>query len=219
MIPTTSSPFFPVTRPVLRVAFFGESRSGKDTAAIPLIALGYEPITRGNLIKSGVRGLKGRLGAFRLLARAFVCGASGKEMMRLYKSVSYYLAHKISPITEDETDKEAIRPLLEWYGKVHSARLLRTMMAYVPEKCVNTRIYEVEEARAWRGIGGKIIEITRKKSAYAPTISAFERERLAVIRREGLIDETIANDGSKNDLFWQVLSATATLQKERTKSP
>lgn len=193
------------------VSFFGESETGKDTAALVLIEMGYEAVTRGTLIKQGVAGMKGYMSLFPLFSRMILRGAKSKDIKRVLASYLLLDCDEVDPFTDNHREKDKIRPLLEWYGQVHATRLLKEMMDTLPDICMNTRIYEPEEATAWVKAGGTIIEVTRTKDDSFPPISAFEQKKIDAIRSAGLVSATISNDGTKQELWKKVLEVAGYL--------
>lgn len=107
-----------------------------------------------------------------------------------------------SAFTEDNAQKQKIRPILEQWGEVNYDGVMAEFFGHLPERAVNTRLSRAREGVAWRERGGIIIHITR------PGVKAatdWERSRLEELYDHGLIDETIENSGSIPDLHNKIL--------------
>lgn len=107
-----------------------------------------------------------------------------------------------SAFTENDAEKSHIRPLLEQAGEIFYDSMLNEMFKSLPEKAVNQRLVRVREAIAWREAGGRIYELVRPHICPA---TDWERERMAELRRSGLIDGIIVNDSTVQELHDQVL--------------
>lgn len=106
-----------------------------------------------------------------------------------------------SAFTQDREQKARIRELLVHWGYTNYESIERRFFSTLPEQAVNTRIFRARECEQWRARGGVVIEVTRLGTG--PAEPNEERE-LAECFRLGLIDDTIANDGSLADLERQV---------------
>lgn len=114
-----------------RLAFCGYSRSGKDTAAMPLIAAGtHERRCFGDIIK--------------------------RQLDPLIRE-----HFNFSAFTENDEEKKKIRLVLESWGDANDKRIREEFFASLPRYCVNTRLFWPEEARVWRRHGGVIVEVVK----------------------------------------------------------
>lgn len=115
----------------------------------------------------------------------------------------------ISAFTEIRSQKEQIRPILEQWGECGYERILRTYMGWVGlrlsfgDRVVNTRIMRLKEVEEWKQLGGVIVEIVRPGVAPA---TQWEAKRMRELQESGMIDHTIINDGSPDELRHQLKS-------------
>jgi hypothetical protein len=107
----------------------------------------------------------------------------------------------VSAFTEDDEQKQRIRPVLEAWGDVNADGIADEFFANLPSLAVNTRLVRVREAKEWRNRGGLVVEI--KRIGYGPA-SNWERDCLNELRQAGCIDATITNDGTIADLHAKV---------------
>jgi len=103
----------------------------------------------------------------------------------------------IDALTVTGEDKERIRKLLELWGDLNFTNLLGLMRAELRDNIVNSRICRTEEAELWRSEGGIVIEIRRP---YNIGKTLWERHRMNELRKDGLVDFTIINDSTVEDL-------------------
>jgi len=108
----------------------------------------------------------------------------------------------IDTFTENNTDKNRIRGLLELWGDVNYADVFNEFFANLPDMCVNTRLVRVREAIAWKERGGIILNVTR--ATIRPS-SQWEFDRLAELQSAGLIDQNVVNHGTISQLHDQIL--------------
>lgn len=149
------------------IAFTGARRSGKDTAALPLIEAGWLRRCFGDIIKRQADGVVLKLLGF-------------------------------SAFTEVPAEKEAIRPLLEQWGEVFHAAVMREFFESLPERCVNTRLMRVSEGQEWVKRGGVIVEV-RRPGHLAST--DFEVAALNELRAAGLVSDVVYNAGTPFELY------------------
>lgn len=107
-----------------------------------------------------------------------------------------------SAFTENDGEKARIRPILEQWGEVNYDAITEEFFRNLPERAVNTRLVRVREARQWKDRGGIIVEIQRPGVGPA---TDWERDRLDELCAAGLIDYTIENDGTPEQLQQKVL--------------
>lgn len=152
------------------IALTGYARAGKDEAAKALIDIGWERRCFGDIIKKQIDAL-----------------------------VRQHLG--FSAFTENDEQKRVIRGTLEQWGESNYANITKEFFDTLPFKTVNTRLCREAEAREWRRRGGIIVEIQRV-TAGVPHGPSTDWERAVVdsLRTSGLIDITIVNDASPDDL-------------------
>lgn len=152
------------------VGLTGYARTGKDTVAKLLQEL--EPrfvvVSMGNLIK-----------------------ASADQVLREYLGISAY--------TEDPKEKEIVRDFLVWHGYHKYDTFLERFKAVCSkhEYLVNTRVFDLREAKWWVEQGGVLVEVQRP--GYGPAEPVEERN-LKRLREAGLVHATLVNDGDLNRL-------------------
>ena len=66
-----------------------------------------------------------------------------------------------SAFTENDGQKQQIRPILEQWGEVNYDGIMLEFFESLPPRCVNTRLCRVREAREWRKRGGIVVEVRR----------------------------------------------------------
>ncbi len=105
----------------------------------------------------------------------------------------------ISAFTEDRREKEAIRGFILYFGYHNYQKLFEEfkLQAIGEDYLINPRVFTWEEAMWWKGNGGVIWHVVRP---FIGPVEPKEEEELAKIIRSGLIDTTIVNDGSLEDL-------------------
>lgn len=108
-----------------------------------------------------------------------------------------------SAFTQNDAEKNQIRAVLEHWGDSNYDGIMAEYFDDLPKRCVNTRLVRVREAQEWRKRGGIVVEI--KRIGYGPA-SNWERDCLNELRQAGMIDHTILNDGSIEDLQAKVRS-------------
>ncbi len=107
-----------------------------------------------------------------------------------------------SAFTENDAQKSLIRGLLIEHGYARYDYFLQQLMSDLPERCVNARIFRVEEAVIWRNAGGTLYRVAR------PGNQAAEPKEEAELRRlhdGGFISGTLINSGSLADLRHEVM--------------
>ncbi len=114
---------------------------------------------------------------------------------QLQVSVAYHMG--ISTFTEDDVQKRRIRGLLEQWGEANYDNISKQFFDSLPEKCVNTRLVRVDEARKWKEVGGEIVLIQRPGFDAA---TEWERNRLTELEDAGLIDDIVSNARGISDL-------------------
>jgi 5'(3')-deoxyribonucleotidase len=103
----------------------------------------------------------------------------------------------ISAFTDEDDEKRQIRGVLEHWGDANYDRITNEFFAKLPPRTVNTRLVRVREAQEWKARGGCIVEIERP--GFGPA-SQWEHDNLAELRASGLIDHTLQNDASIEQL-------------------
>lgn len=114
-----------------------------------------------------------------------------------------------SAFTEVREEKAQIRPILEQWGECRYAEILHQFLTLMPHKAVNTRLVRVREAREWKKRGG-VISIIRLD---VPPATPWEVDRMRELIAADLIDATIDNDGSIDDLHAELAATLLTLAK------
>lgn len=147
------------------IGLTGYARTGKDTVAFLLQELEprFELVSMGNLIK-----------------------ASADPVLREYLGISAF--------TEDAVEKEVIRNFLVWHGYHRYDHFLEAFkqVCHGRQYLINTRIFDLREAKWWVEQGGVIVEVSR------PGVEAAEpreAENLARLKELGLVHATLVNDG------------------------
>lgn len=105
--------------------------------------------------------------------------------------------------TENDDQKEKIRPLLEAWGDANYDGIMSEFFATLPETCVNTRIVRILEAQEWKRQGGEVWLVRR------PGMGAATKWELnALLDLHGAVgfDRTIDNDGDLKTLATKVHS-------------
>jgi hypothetical protein len=187
------------------VACTGLSRQGKDTAAIPLIKVGYAQDAFGRVIKERARSLDDVQVVEMLRWHEREYPDQPHERTRIWRAWLHMSDFKVDPFTEDTRpngDKERIRALLEWLGMWEYDELLFRFMETLPAPVVNTRLMRVREAEAWKACGGIIVEIIRDGIPR----SDFEKQSMEELREGDFIDYVIFNDFDVPTLHASMLS-------------
>lgn len=149
-----------------RIAFCGYSRTGKDSAAIPLIEAGHTRRCFGDIIKRQLDPI-------------------------IQKHFGF------SAFTEVTAEKARIRRTLESWGEDNYDAILDELFDGLPERCVNTRLCRVREARRWREVGGILIEVVRE--GVGPS-TPWEEATMREMRAAGLVDGELPNHGTVAEL-------------------
>jgi hypothetical protein len=102
-----------------------------------------------------------------------------------------------SAFTQDDAQKARIRHILEHWGDANYDGITREFFATLPEKCVNTRLVRLREAREWKARGGVILEVRRPG---AEACSSWEAANLYKLQEAGVIDAVLNNDGGIAEL-------------------
>jgi hypothetical protein len=153
-----------------RIAFCGYSRTGKDTAALPLLVAGYERRAFGDIIKRQIDTL-----------------------------VTHHMG--FSAFTTISEEKAKIRRTLESWGEDNYDAILEEFFNELPERCVNTRLCRVREARRWIEEGGVLVEIARKPNL---PHTEWEQRTMVEMRSLGLVSKVIHNDSTEAELHRHV---------------
>ncbi len=157
------------------IALTGYAGAGKDEAAAPLIAAGWERFAFGDVIKNIFDGLVWEH-----------LGFSAHTKDREQKSrIRGLLVH----------GGEA------FYEKVFAAYFHPSFASPVLGPLVNTRLMRVREAVKWKECGGIIIEVVRPGVGAAEPMEAAWLEE---IRAAGHIDHRISNGGTVQALHQAV---------------
>ena len=106
-----------------------------------------------------------------------------------------------SAFTEDDTQKNQIRPILEQWGEVNYDGVMREFFDTLPPRAVNTRLVRLREAKEWMRRGGIILRIRRPGVEPA---TDWERDRLQELYDGGAIHDTILNEGTVEQLWNRV---------------
>jgi hypothetical protein len=106
-----------------------------------------------------------------------------------------------SAFTEDDTQKNQIRPILEQWGEVNYDGVIREFFDTLPPRAVNTRLVRLREAKEWMRRGGVILRIRRPGVEPA---TDWERDRLQELYDVGAIHDTILNEGTVEQLWNRV---------------
>lgn len=117
---------------IRNIAFTGYARSGKDTAAVPLIERGWQRLCFGDIIKRQVGPLT-----------AQYLGISSRTEDDLEKTIIRPLLETWGEVNYDGVMQEFFRECEKY------------------ECVVNTRLVRVREANEWRRRGGIIVLIER----------------------------------------------------------
>lgn len=147
---------------IIRIALAGLSRTGKDTVAAMLQTK---------------------------LALKKVCyGDLIKQ--DLFDPISEHFG--FSPFTENDDEKDMIRPICEAWGN-SCPDLEYRFYDNLPYLAVNPRIFRPAECAKWKEHGGVIWEVVRP-GVYPKTVA--EMEQLKECRKQGYIDGLILNDST-----------------------
>lgn len=117
-----------------------------------------------------------------------------------------------SAFTEIDREKNRIRDLLISWTNANFDRLIKEFTENLPIRCVNTRIFRLEEALEWHRCGGIIIHVDRP--GYGP-VEPREFEELKRCYGAGLISYHINNKGDLTDLDSRVKKAIIDLNLRR----
>ena len=113
-----------------------------------------------------------------------------------------------SAFTENREQKVKIRTLLEQMGECAYDIIFDEYFATMPPRAVNARLVRIKEAEAWKAIGGRIVLIERDHVCAA---TPWEHDMLSALIESSLIDHTIANNTSIDDLHVAVVGYALTL--------
>lgn len=163
------------------IGLTGYARTGKDTVARLLQELEprFTVVSMGNLIK-----------------------ASADPVLQEYLGISAY--------TENPKEKEIIRSFLVWHGYHKYDEFLGRFKAVCQGKeyLINTRVFDLREAKWWVDQGGVLIEVQRP--GFGP-VEPTEERNLKRLKEAGLVHATLLNDGDLDKLrervraLWQAL--------------
>jgi len=106
-----------------------------------------------------------------------------------------------SAFTENNVEKQQIRPILEQWGEVNYDGVMREFFDSLPTLAVNTRLVRLREAKEWIRRGGIILRIRRPGVDPA---TEWERTRLQELYDGGVIHDTVLNDGTIEQLHNRV---------------
>lgn len=152
---------------IIRIALHGYARTGKD--------------------EIGIR-LQNRLGLVRVAFGDII-------KLQVDPICKRYLG--FSAFTTDRTQKAQIREFLVHWGYANYQNILDELMKKLPGRCINTRIFALEEAVEWTNKGGVIVEVKRPGVRAAEPMEKLELKRC---RERNLIKYVINNNGSLEDL-------------------
>lgn len=193
-----------LTRASDMVGFTGFAGSGKDEACKILEAAGYNRVSMGDIIKRRLHTAS----PLSLLAVILwmVCNRTKwVEFCSVCQAIKILRVDMVDVYETDLAVKNKFRPLLEWYGMCYYDSILRELIENIRLPVYCNRIMRVEEATAWRDGGGILIEILRPGSEAA---TRFEGEQIFSLLNGGLIDYTLLNDGTTQELWDKVLCCT-----------
>jgi hypothetical protein len=108
----------------------------------------------------------------------------------------------ISAFTEQDEQKRIIRPLLELWGDVNHDEVMKAYFAYLPKRCVNTRLVRVREAEEWKRQGGIVVHIQRHG---VRAVSDWEGLALCELDHANVIDYRLYNDWGPEELGKRVV--------------
>ena len=97
-----------------------------------------------------------------------------------------------SAFTEDRTQKERIRRVMEAWGEDNYSAICDAFFRDLEPPSVNTRLVRVREARLWTERGGIVVRVNRPGRTGA---TQWERDRLVELERGGFVSGSIENDG------------------------
>lgn len=123
--------------------------------------------------------------------------------------------HGFSAFTDKPKEKAKIRNLLEQHGEKNYDSVMKEFFDTLPEKCVNTRLMRIREAREWVKRGGVIVFVC-KPGVKAET--KFCAECCDELIKGGVIWAYLHNDGDKEALA-QKVTELFNLDAERTPTP
>jgi hypothetical protein len=178
------------------IALTGYSRSGKDTAADALVAIGYERRAFGDIIKRFVAEDQSVMFShFRhwLLDTA----RTQSRISEIAYGWSLVKLCGVDPFTQDDEVKPLLRALFEDYGIWRYDEVVQQFFSSLPEKCVNSRLCRPEEAIQWRQRGGLIVEVIRPGNRPQTEV---EGQWMTELHVQGLVDSIIKNNGSPSQL-------------------
>lgn len=122
-----------------------------------------------------------------------------------------------SAFTENDKEKRLIRELLVHWGYANYPNIYQEYFANLPEYCVNTRIFRLQEAIEWALRGGVIWGVHRPGVIPA---EVKEYEEIVAIKEHGLISAVIENDGTLEDLRIKTMGAfLKAIQSDATEVP
>lgn len=204
------------------VAFTGYGNVGKDEAAKVLIELGYQRCAFGDIIKrmsqdASIACPNGILDWMAGVLAGADCPIKSEMesafldfnrrgmglAIEIHNGLYGIQCQQYDPFSEQDEVKKRLRPALEWLGMWRYGEILEEFVSYIKPPAVNTRLMRVAEGKIWKDNGGKIFLI--HKPGVAPQ-TAFENNAVQTLMSERLIDNTIFNDGSREDLWKNVLT-------------
>lgn len=180
------------------IALTGYARSGKDVVAATLNRhFGHFRLATGDIIK--------------------------RELNEAIKT-----SFGFSAFTEEDEEKRKIRNILEEWGNARYREILAEHMETVKKiqnlgdatwdlgrPIVNARLCRIEEAIAWKNIGGLIVRVVRRGvTAASPTEAMWADD----LHNLGYLDYTLKNYGTKHELEAAAKDYVTSLRKlERKK--
>jgi hypothetical protein len=178
------------------IALTGYSRSGKDTAADALVALGYQRKAFGDIIKSMVDDTDYKVfGNFH--DWLIETGRPQARISAIAYGWSLIKMCGVSPFTQEDDTKIHLRPVLEDYGIWKYEQVTERFFSTLPKLCVNSRLCRAAEGKRWREEGGILIEIVRPGNKAHTDVEAGWMVELT---EAGLIDVVLYNDATPAQL-------------------
>lgn len=185
-------------RPLIIIGLTGKARSGKDSAANALIQQGYIKMAFADPLKRAVAALTG-------------------EVLNAYHSDE--LKEAVTPAL-GVTRRKGLQDLGTAIRSVFGSETFVRLLQYgILRGNPGHRYYVVSdvrypnEAQALRDMGGTIIQISRPDHAGLTGLEALHSSEAGLPPE--LIDDTVVNDGSLEDLYRQVTRLTVSWENVR----
>lgn len=198
-----------MTHPHL-IALAGVARCGKDDLAKPLIESGFKRLAFGDVIKDFYGPLiRAEEGLHEVQQRMLTANPllQPEQLSRFYEDVlmPFWVdaaGCAFDPFTENDAEKNVLRPILEKGGDLIYDHVFREYFRLCDAawsagtSVVNPRLVRPEEGLAWRARGGQIILID---CLHREAVSQWEKDNMVALKRAGVITQVLGNWGTADN--------------------